>query len=60
MIKRRHVKVYRDTTHFISSWLTASPSELRSSEINMEKRLTTILEALGKEKNVLKFKPKNQ
>jgi len=57
MIKRRQTKVYRDKRHFISSWLTAAPSELRSSEINMETRLTTLLEALHKEKKVVKLKP---
>lgn len=58
MMKRRHEKIYKDKKHFISSWLVADPTELRSNEINMEKRLTALLDALGKEQNVLKFKPR--
>jgi len=59
MIKRKQYKVYRDKRHFISSWLTASPTELRSSEINMEKRLQNLLEALHREYNILKFKSRS-
>lgn len=58
MIKRRQQKVYRDKRHFISSWLTASPTELRTTETDMEKRLETLLEALHREYNILKFKPR--
>lgn len=46
---------------FIHDWLTAGPSRFRSGkthEIDIEKRLTTVLEALHKETNIVKFKPR--
>lgn len=69
MIKHRRMMFYKDKRRFISNWLSADSSKLRTSrsaELDVEKRLKTLLDALSREdpavkdgKKVLKLKPRN-
>lgn len=51
-----------DKQNYLLSWLTATPSQLRSGEIDAEKRFETVLAVLLKERsrNVLPFKPRSK
>jgi hypothetical protein len=48
---------YRDKRRFLSTWLSADSSKLRTSrsaELDVEKRLKTLLDALSREDPVVK------
>jgi hypothetical protein len=51
-----------DKQNYLLSWLTASPSQLRSAVVDPEQRFETVLSILHRErsKNVLPFKPRSR
>lgn len=69
MIKHRRRMFYKDKRRFLLNWLSADSSKLRTSrsaELDVEKRLKTLLDALSREdpvvkegNNILKLKPRN-
>ncbi len=57
MHKHKRALLYKNKEHFISSWLSADPSDLRSArsaELDMDKLLKTLLEALAEEESGVK------
>lgn len=60
MIKRRKMPV-RERDQFVSLWLTSGPNRLRcrqSTEIDIDKRLNTLLKSLHSQGKALAFKPR--
>ena len=56
MQKHKRALLYKNKLDFISSWLSADPSELRSArsaELDMERMLETLLEALAEEERAV-------
>ncbi len=67
MTKHRRMPFYKDKRRFLANWLSADSTEFRTSrsvELDLEKRLNVLLDALAKEDlavkdgKVLRLKPR--
>ncbi len=57
MTKHRRMLFYKDKRRFLTNWLSADPTEFRTSrsaELDLEKRLNVLLDALAKEDQAVK------
>ncbi len=68
MTKHRSILFQKDKRRFVANWLLADPSDFRSSrssELDLEKMLDTLLDALSREDlavkdgKVLRLKPRS-